>query len=128
MKKLHHASRVAAILGLAAVACVAARPAEAGLFHRNTVVVAPSAYVVPAPVTTVYAAPVVATSVVATPVASAPVPAMYTIPAVASAPVQAVYAPTSAVVASPIVPTMYAAPVVIRGRVVNPRRVYYLVP
>jgi hypothetical protein len=128
MKTLCLASRIAAAFALAVLGLgLAATPAQAGLFHRRTVVVeAPTVYV--APVETVYTVPV--STVVTTP-APVAVPA----PVLDSAVAPTTYVPTisTSVVTAPVVttyvPTVTTVPTVLvparRVRVVVPRRVYW---
>jgi hypothetical protein len=129
MKNHRIAPRIAATIALAALGFgLAAAPAEAGLFHRRTVVVeSPTVYV--APVETVYAVPV-------STVVAAPAPVAVPAPVVVDSAVTATtYVPTvsTGVVAAPVVstyvPTVTTVPAVVvparRMRVVFPRRVYY---
>ena len=129
MKTICSAPRIAAACALAALGFgLAATPAEAGLFHRRTVVVeTPTVYVAPVetvytvPVSTVVTAPAPAAVVAPAPVVdSALTPTTY-VPTVSTsvvtAPVVSTYVPTIATVPSVLVPAR-------RVRVVVPRRVY----
>jgi hypothetical protein len=127
MKTICSAPRIAATFALAALGFgLVANPAQAGLFHRRTVVVqAPTVYV--APVQTVYTVPV--STVVTT-----PVPVVVPAPVIDSAVAPTTYVPTvstnvvTAPVVSTYVPTVTTVPTVLvparRIRVVVPRRVY----
>jgi hypothetical protein len=123
MKTLSTATRIAFAFGLVALGVILTAPsANAGLFHRRTVIVEqPTVYVAPVP--TVYAAPV--STVVTTPtVYASPVVDPYLTPTayvptvtsrVVSAPVTTTYVPTVTTVPSVLVPTT-------RVRVISPRR------
>ena len=119
MKTLPGAWKVAAMLGLAALAVgVAPRPAAAQLFGRRVVIVNPApvatvytpATVVAAPVQAVYAPPVVAATTVTTTSYAAPVATTYAAP----------------------VATTYVAPVIVQRvrprKVVVPHQVYRYYP
>jgi hypothetical protein len=127
MKPLDSAWKVG--IGLVAAACVvmATRPADAGLFRRQPIVVVTPAPVMVAPVTTAYAAPVTTVTetraVYSAPVVvAAPVATSYTTTTVVEEPVRASYLVPTAVTATPVV-VRPARPV----RVVVPRQVYRIV-
>jgi hypothetical protein len=127
MKTFCPAPWIAAVALAALGFGLAANPAQAGLFHRRTVVVeAPTVYV--APVETVYTVPV-------STVVTAPTPVVVPAPAVDSAVAPTTYVPTvsTSVVTVPAVstyvPAVTTVPTVLvparRMKVVVPRRVYW---
>ena len=128
MKTFCTATRIAFACGFGLLGFSLAAPsAQAGLFHRRTVVVeTPTVYL--SPVQTVYTVP--ASTVITT-----QVPTVVTSPVIDSAVYPTTYVPTvsTSVVASPVtttyIPTVTTVPTVVvpttRVRVVYPRRVFW---
>ena len=127
MKTFNSATRIALAFGLAWLGFSLAAPsAQAGLFHRRTVVVeTPTVYLSPVP--TVYTVPV-------STVVTSPASAVITGPVIDSSVTATTYVPTvsTTVVGAPVtttyIPTVTTVPTVLvparRVRVVYPRRVY----